>query len=53
MLGFLESEQKEGSETDQDGSEIMWSAFNLGLSFKLHLHSNLDGNKSYSLEFAC
>lgn len=52
MLGFLESEQKGGSETDQDGSEIMCSAFNIGFSFKLHLHSKIDGNKNYSLEFA-
>lgn len=52
MLGFLESEQKGGSETDQDGSEIMCSAFNTDFSFKLHVYSKTDGNKNYSLEFA-
>jgi len=51
-LGFLEREQKGDSETGHDGSEIMWSAFNVGLSFTLHLRSELDGNENDSLEFA-
>lgn len=49
---LLDREKKGSSDTGQDDSEIMLSAFNIGLSVELHLHSKLDRNRSYFLTSA-
>lgn len=49
---LLDHEKKGSSDTGQDDSEIMLSAFNIGLSVELHLHSKLDRNRSYFLTSA-
>lgn len=49
---LLDREKKGSSDTGQDDSEIMLSAFNIGLSVELHLHSKLDRNIIFFLRSA-